>query len=145
MDERRGSVVKGVLTLLAMGLNLMFWVSLLFTVALLKFLVPIPAWRRLSSRWMVVLAENWISGNTAIFDLSGAMPRELHGVDGLRREQWYLVVSNHRSWVDILVLQASFNRRIPFLPSWAPVDLGRRLHRSRLTSCSCTAHRRVPC
>jgi 1-acyl-sn-glycerol-3-phosphate acyltransferase len=43
------------------------------------------------------------------------MPREIHGVDELRREQWYLVVSNHRSWVDILVLQATFNRRIPFL------------------------------
>jgi 1-acyl-sn-glycerol-3-phosphate acyltransferase len=90
-------------------------VSLLFTVALLKFLVPIPAWRRLTSRWMVVVAENWISGNTAIFDLTGAMPREVHGVDGLRRQEWYLVVSNHRSWVDILVLQATFNRRIPFL------------------------------
>ena len=115
MDERRGSVVKGVLTLLAMGLNLVFWVSLLISVALLKFLVPVPAWRRLTSRWMVVLAENWISGNTAIFDLTGAMPRELRGVDGLRRQQWYLVVSNHRSWVDILVLQATFNRRIPFL------------------------------
>jgi 1-acyl-sn-glycerol-3-phosphate acyltransferase len=115
MDERRGSVAKGVLTLLAMGINLVFWVALLFTVALLKFLVPIPAWRRVSSRWMVALAENWISGNTAIFDLTGALPREVRGVDGLRRREWYLVVSNHRSWVDILVLQASFNRRIPFL------------------------------
>jgi len=64
---------------------------------------------------MVVLAECWISGNTAIFDRMGALPREIRGVDGLRRREWYLVVSNHRSWVDILVLQASFNRRIPFL------------------------------
>jgi hypothetical protein len=88
MDERRGSVAKGVLTLLAMGINLVFWVALLLTVALLKFLVPIPAWRRVSSRWMVALAENWISGNTAIFDLTGALPREIHGVDGLRRREW---------------------------------------------------------
>jgi 1-acyl-sn-glycerol-3-phosphate acyltransferase len=115
MHPRRGSVIQGALTLLAMGLNLVFWVTILFLVALLKFLVPIPAWRRVASRWMVALAECWIGGNTAIFDLAGAMPRELRGVEGLARRDWYLVVSNHRSWVDILVLQASFNRRIPFL------------------------------
>ena len=28
---------------------------------------------------------------------------------------WYLVISNHRTWADILVLQKVFNHRIPFL------------------------------
>lgn len=28
---------------------------------------------------------------------------------------WYLVIANHQSWVDILVLQRVFNRKIPFL------------------------------
>jgi 1-acyl-sn-glycerol-3-phosphate acyltransferase len=39
----------------------------------------------------------------------------VEGLDGLHRDQWYLVIANHRSWVDILVLQRVFNRRIPFL------------------------------
>ena len=33
----------------------------------------------------------------------------------LRRDGHYLVLANHQSWVDILVLQKVFNRRIPLL------------------------------
>ncbi len=43
------------------------------------------------------------------------MPIDVRGLEGLSTREWYLVVSNHQSWVDILVLQAVFNRRIPFL------------------------------
>src|SRR5579863_10046354 len=50
------------------------------------------------------------------------------GLQGLNRGGWYLVLSNHQSWVDIPVLQRTFNRRIPFLKfflkqqlKWVPV------------------------
>jgi 1-acyl-sn-glycerol-3-phosphate acyltransferase len=88
---------------------------MLFTVALAKFLVPVPAWRRWTSRVMTALAEGWIGTNNAIFRLMGSLPLDARGLEGLSTREWYLVVSNHRSWVDILVLQAVFNRRIPFL------------------------------
>jgi len=37
------------------------------------------------------------------------------GGEGLNYNGWYLVVSNHQSWVDILVMQHLLNRRIPLL------------------------------
>jgi len=77
--------------------------------------LPVPAWRRWLSRAMTALAEGWIGTNNAIFRLMGSLPIDARGLDGLSLREWYLVVSNHRSWVDILVLQAVFNRRIPFL------------------------------
>src|SRR5690554_188522 len=40
---------------------------------------------------------------------------EAEGAAGLRRDGHYLVLANHQSWVDILVLQKVFNRRIPLL------------------------------
>ncbi len=40
---------------------------------------------------------------------------QAQGLEGLRRKGWYLVSSNHQSWVDILVLQKVFHRRVPFL------------------------------
>ena len=83
--------------------------------AVLKLLVPIAAWRQWTSRVLTVLAECWIAGNGAIFGVMRAMPMSVAGLEGLETRQWYLVVSNHRSWVDILVLQSIFNRRIPFL------------------------------
>jgi 1-acyl-sn-glycerol-3-phosphate acyltransferase len=39
----------------------------------------------------------------------------VQGLEGLNYNGWYLVVSNHQSWVDILVMQHLLNRRIPLL------------------------------
>jgi 1-acyl-sn-glycerol-3-phosphate acyltransferase len=105
----------GALTITLMALNVIAWCVLLFTVAVLKLLVPVPAWRRLTSRAMTALAEGWIGTNNALFRAMGAMPLDVRGLEGLSARDWYLVIANHRSWVDILVLQAVFNRRIPFL------------------------------
>lgn len=59
--------------------------------------------------------EYWVGGNTAIFGMRNSGLLDVHGVKGLSRQEWYLVVSNHQTWVDILVLQTVMNRRIPFL------------------------------
>ena len=115
VNERKGSLLKGVATITLMGLNLVFWTVPLLLVAVLKLLVPVAAWREWTSRVLIVLAECWIAGNGAIFRVMRAMPMSVAGLEGLETRQWYLVVSNHRSWVDILVLQSIFNRRIPFL------------------------------
>ena len=52
MERRSGSTLKGVVTISLMALNVIGWCLVLFSVALLKFLVPIPAWRRWTSRAM---------------------------------------------------------------------------------------------
>ena len=115
MQQRRGSTLKGVVTLSLMVANVVFWVPLLMIVAVAKLLVPLAGWRRLVSRAMTALAEAWISCNGAIFKLMRVLHLQTEGVTGLAPREWYLVVSNHRSWVDILVLQETFNHRIPFL------------------------------
>ncbi len=115
MPQRPGSTIRGVVTITLMSLNVIAWCLVLFSVALAKLLVPIPAWRRWLSRAMTGLAEGWIGTNNAIFRLFGLLPIAAQGLAGLSTREWYLVVSNHRSWVDILVLQSVFNRRIPFL------------------------------
>jgi 1-acyl-sn-glycerol-3-phosphate acyltransferase len=87
----------------------------LFAVALLKALVPLAPWRRGCSRVLIALAESWIATNSFLLRLLTPTVLKIEGREGLRRDGWYLVLSNHQSWVDIPVLQATFNRRIPFL------------------------------
>jgi 1-acyl-sn-glycerol-3-phosphate acyltransferase len=72
---------------------------------------------------MTGLAEGWIGTNNALFRAMGSLPLDTRGFEGLSTRDWYLVVSNHRSWVDILVLQAVFNRRIPFLKFFLKTQL----------------------
>jgi 1-acyl-sn-glycerol-3-phosphate acyltransferase len=113
--QQRGSTLKGIVTLALMAANVAFFVPILLVVALARLLVPLAGWRRVTARAMTALAESWIAVNCMIFRLMGVLRLEVDGLAGLDPREWYLVVSNHRSWVDILVLQAAFNRRIPLL------------------------------
>jgi 1-acyl-sn-glycerol-3-phosphate acyltransferase len=107
--------IRGAFTFTLIALNTISCCIPLFAVAVLKLLVPVAGWRRLTSRWLVRIAEQWIANNTATFRGTQRIRWDVEGVDGLAPREWYLVVSNHRSWVDIFALQAVFNRRIPFL------------------------------
>ena len=71
----------------------------------------------------------WIGVNSAMIRLfTRGHDWRIDGVEHLRRDGRYLVLANHQSWVDIVVLQDVFNRRIPFLKFflkqqliWVPV------------------------
>lgn len=88
--------------------------GVLLLAALLKALLP-RAWRARPDRWLVAIAERWIAVNSALIDAMTRTEFVVEGGEGLRYDARYLVLSNHRSWVDIPVLQKVFNRRIPFL------------------------------
>jgi 1-acyl-sn-glycerol-3-phosphate acyltransferase len=120
--------VRGALGFLLFVLNTLFWCTPLYAVLLLKLMVPRPGWREFHARWLMRIAEAWIDGNNAIINLTQRIDWDVAGLEDLRRDEWYLVSSNHQSWVDIVVLQRVFNHRIPFLKFfikqpliWVPV------------------------
>ena len=105
----------GCLTFSVCALNTVVWITPLLLFTLLKLIVPIPAFRRLMTRWTMAMGENWISVNAIVFGIVNGTRYETDGVDELSIDKWYLVVVNHQTWVDIIVLQTLLNRRIPFL------------------------------
>ena len=54
---------------------------------------------------MVTLGENWILSNTRGLALIQNTKYTVHVPDDLRMDRSYLVMANHQSWVDIVVLQ----------------------------------------
>jgi 1-acyl-sn-glycerol-3-phosphate acyltransferase len=121
------ATLRGTVTMALIVLNLLFWAVPLYLVALVK-LLPFAGLRLACGRALVRIAENWISGNNFVLRLTQDIRWDVEGVEGLPRDDWYLVLCNHQSWVDILVLQAVFNRRIAFLKFflkqqlvWVPV------------------------
>ena len=65
----------------------------------------------------------WIYFNNCNLRLTNKIHWDVTGVDGLELNEWYLVVANHQSWVDILVLQKIFHRKIPFLKFFLKKEL----------------------
>lgn len=106
---------RAVLTLIAVAMNTIFWSTLLLLVALMKLFIPLRSWRRFCSRILNRIAGNWIAVNNRGMDLLGNIEWDVRIADQLDPKAWYLVVSNHQSWVDILVLQKIFHRKIPLL------------------------------
>ena len=100
---------------LLLVLNVLVWVPILLFFAILKLILPFKAMRLLIDPILLRIAEAWIAGNSGWMGLTQRTQWDVQGIDGLDYRSWYLVNCNHQSWVDILVLQHLFNRRIPLL------------------------------
>jgi 1-acyl-sn-glycerol-3-phosphate acyltransferase len=73
--------------------------------------------------WIMFTGEYWVGGNAVLFGLKDSGSLDIRGMEGLSRQNWYLVMSNHQTWVDIIVLQTVLNRRIPFLKFFIKQEL----------------------
>jgi len=87
----------------------------LLAMALFKAILPFERARRACNPVLTGFAENWIAVNSAMIDGFTRTRFDVSGDATLQRDGHYLVLANHQSGVDILVLQKVFNRRIPFL------------------------------
>ncbi|WP_287597075.1 acyltransferase [Thermomonas sp.] len=87
----------------------------LLLIALLKMVLPLPRLRAACNLLLTGLAASWIGFNNWLWNTFPRTRLTLHGDADLQIDGHYLVLANHQSWVDILVLQKVFNRRIPLL------------------------------
>jgi 1-acyl-sn-glycerol-3-phosphate acyltransferase len=122
------SVLVGIIALLLFVLNVLFWPILVFVFSLLKFLLPLPFLRHPFDVILLWFSENWIACNSLWMRLTQKNHWDVQGLADLNYQGWYLVSSNHQSWVDIFVMQHLLNRRIPlmkfFIKSqllWVPI------------------------
>ena len=87
----------------------------LLLVALVKAVLPFERLRRFCNALLTGMAESWIGVNNWMWDRFTRTRVDIREDAALAMDGHYLVLANHQSWVDILVLQKVFNRRIPFM------------------------------
>lgn len=88
--------------------------TLLCILAIGKFLAPTEASRNWMRHILAGLAQMWISINNAVLSWYQHPQWDIEIPEDLDNKGCYLVSSNHQSWVDVMVLQRCFNRRLPF-------------------------------
>lgn len=81
--------------------------------ALIKLLIPLATLRHGIDRLLDATSNIWIKFNT--WQQSYTLPTkvEVQGLENLSRDEWYMLIANHQSWPDILVLVRAFNASIP--------------------------------
>jgi len=117
------ALLRGSLAAAVLALNTLLIALALLPPALLKLLLPLKPLRRRCDRLMNALASGWVAINNAWIAALQPQAWEVQGVEGLKPRGWYLLSCNHRSWVDILVLQRVFHRRVPFLKFFLKQEL----------------------
>jgi 1-acyl-sn-glycerol-3-phosphate acyltransferase len=115
--------LRGTISLAIYIANTLFWCIFLFAVAIVKLIVPAEGFRHHCRAVLNFIAMRWIGVNKLNMRFINRLQVHTKGIDTLRAGNWYLVVSNHQSWVDIMVLQNIFYRRIPLLKFFIKKEL----------------------
>lgn len=80
---------------------------------IVKLLLPVPViWRKVS-RFCDFMMYCWCEGLAVLLHLNPHLQWEVHGLERLSKKNWYLLICNHRSWADIVVLCVLFRKHIP--------------------------------
>lgn len=103
----------GVIKFAAMFVVLLSWFLVMLPGVLLR-LIPWPPLQRIASRYCVRVAEQWVASNQLLYRLLQPMHQEIDFRLQPQAGKNYLLIANHQSWADILVLCDVFHGRIPF-------------------------------
>ena len=115
--------IQGSILFMALTVNTIFCSLLIYLVALVKLLIPIHSWRIVCSRLANAIAQGWVGFNSLGLKLVKKIRWDVQGIDALEPDAWYLLVANHQSMVDIVVLQSIFHRKIPPLKFFLKKEL----------------------
>ena len=115
--------LQGSILFTAAAVNTIFCSLLLYAVALVKLLIPIHSWRIVCGKLANAIAQGWVGFNRLGLKLAKNIRWDIQGIDALQPDAWYLLVANHQSMVDIVVLQSIFHRKIPLLKFFLKKEL----------------------
>lgn len=113
----------GVLSVFMLTANTSVCIGPLLLVSMLRLLVPVAIFKKLCGKISNGIAVTWISINNFNMGISRKITWDVKGIENLSPKKWYLVISNHQTWADIVVLQKIFNRRIPLLKFFLKKEL----------------------
>lgn len=95
------------------ALNLTLWGLIVTLCGLLKLVLPAPAMSQRLSRTAHWAYRHWSLHNRQLIELFNQVEWQIEGEAQLSPQRWYLLISNHRSWLDIPVLSQFALDRIP--------------------------------
>ncbi|MDP1574539.1 MAG: acyltransferase [Coxiellaceae bacterium] len=107
-------ILKGSLSFILYALNLLGHAFIIVCIALVGFLIPIKKWKLTIQRDCLQKMPNSFNRfNAWIMCISTRGRWDVLGTGNLNENGWYLLISNHISWIDILVLGKVFRGKIP--------------------------------
>lgn len=105
--------ILGVITILLLLINLIGLAVLALPTSLVRYIIPIKTWRNKYDAFLSAFPVLWGDLNRFALWVTSGVHWDVQGQGELKRKGWYLIIGNHQSWMDIIVLQQVFHRKIP--------------------------------
>lgn len=106
--------LHGSITVLTLILSTMLFSFPILLLGLLK-LLPSQRLKVLCIKVIDQIAALWSDVNNIYINHVHPSRWEVTGQTHFNPQNWHLVIANHQSWLDIVILQRLFNRKIPVL------------------------------
>lgn len=107
------ATLKGIMILLVLILNTLFFSISMYFVIFAKIVIPSKVYKRRCTAILESLSECWIDVNLYVIERLHETQWEVSDVKNLSNKQWYFLISNHQSFIDIFALQKVLIRKIP--------------------------------
>jgi 1-acyl-sn-glycerol-3-phosphate acyltransferase len=101
------------ITFVLFWLNVAIAGSLLFIGGIIKLLLPFKKIQPILLNVMNAIFRFWALNNYLIIVLFNRVEWKITGAEGLNKNAWYLLIANHQSWLDIMILANFARTRIP--------------------------------
>ena len=116
------SSFNGIISACGYLVNTIFWVVPIVVLAIIK-LIPFKPLQQLLSYAIDGCASGWVKVNTFNQRLFSRTQINTSSFPQLSTKQWYMVIANNQSWVDILILQRVLAGKVPFLKFFLKQEL----------------------
>lgn len=114
IPQTTGGHLHAVLAVLFLTLSTMVFFLPVFMMGLLK-LIPYKPWQNACTKGIDFIATLWCGINNFYINTFQNPQWQITGLNQIDKKDWYMVIANHQTWLDIVVLQRLFNRKIPVL------------------------------
>ncbi len=115
--------LRGIISFVLIIVNTILIFIPLMTVAVFKLALPVNSIRKILSTVLIRIASIWVAVNAGIFRLMHKIHWDVTGAEKLSKDKWYLVISNHQSWVDIFVIQTILLGKVPYIKFFLKKEL----------------------
>ena len=107
-------VARGCVAIVIIALNTIFWCIPIYVFGIIRLIIPSPEGRALIAGPMDRAIDGWVSVNRLLIKILNIVSIEVvSALPAADRKNWYVIMSNHQSWADILILQVSLRNLTP--------------------------------
>jgi 1-acyl-sn-glycerol-3-phosphate acyltransferase len=105
--------LRGIFTMFLFLLDTLVLTIPFYTIALVKFLLPIKSWRIFWGKVLNKIGDIWVFFFNHAQCITGKTKWVVHGADFSDPKKSCLLMVNHQTWVDIMVLVKLFYTKVP--------------------------------